>query len=100
MEKFAESLGLPGAPKIKFLNKELVKQRKNASRTVAAIQAEIEAEAKPREGSFDDENDSEEAATSSDDDGPATTVLTPDAEVKDNSKLSKVRVALHSFNPS
>lgn len=93
MEKFAESLGLPGAPKIKFLNKELVKQRKNASRTVAAIQAEINAKAKRSEGSSEDESGSEEAATSSDDDGPAT--LAPDSGVKDDVKPSKVRVSLH-----
>jgi ATP-dependent RNA helicase DDX10/DBP4 len=40
-ERFAESLGLPGAPKIKFLSKEAAKKRKNASRLVEA--AEIEA---------------------------------------------------------
>ncbi|OAX33795.1 DEAD-domain-containing protein [Rhizopogon vinicolor AM-OR11-026] len=89
VEKFAESLGLPGAPKIKFLNKELAKQRKNASRTVAAIQAEIEMEVKRGEGSSQDENNSEEADTSSDDDEPATAALAPDTEVKDDLKLSK-----------
>jgi ATP-dependent RNA helicase DDX10/DBP4 len=31
---FAESLGLPGTPKIKFLSREIAKQKKNASRTV------------------------------------------------------------------
>ncbi|KAL5478435.1 DBP4 [Sanghuangporus weigelae] len=31
VEKFAVSLGLPGAPKIKFLSKEAAKKRKNAS---------------------------------------------------------------------
>ncbi|KAG1737558.1 DEAD-domain-containing protein [Suillus paluster] len=86
VEKFAESLGLPGAPKIKFLNKDLVKRQKNASRTVAAIQAEIEAEAKQE--SPDSEDDSEEAAVSSDDDALATAALPPDPEVKDDSKLS------------
>lgn len=39
--RFAESLGLPGAPKIKFLSKEAVKRRKNASRTVEAAEAEV-----------------------------------------------------------
>ena len=33
-EQFAASLGLPGAPKIKFLNKEFTRQRKNASHEV------------------------------------------------------------------
>lgn len=32
LEEFAESLGLPGAPRVKFLNKELAKQKKNAPR--------------------------------------------------------------------
>jgi ATP-dependent RNA helicase DDX10/DBP4 len=32
LEQFAESLGLPGAPRVKFLSKELAKQKKNASR--------------------------------------------------------------------
>lgn len=85
VEKFAESLGLPGAPKIKFLNRELVKKQKNSSRTVAAIQAEIEAEAK--QGSSDNEDDSEEAV-SSDNDALTNTALVPDPEVKDDSKLS------------
>jgi ATP-dependent RNA helicase DDX10/DBP4 len=35
-ERFADSLGLPGAPKIKFLNKDHTK--KNVSRTVKAAQ--------------------------------------------------------------
>lgn len=86
VEKFAESLGLPGAPKIKFLNRELVKKQKNSSRTVAAIQAEIEAEAK--QGSSDNEDDSEEASVSSDDDALTNAALVSDSEVKDDSKLS------------
>ncbi|KAF9224850.1 DEAD-domain-containing protein [Gyrodon lividus] len=44
VEKFAESLGLPGAPKIKFLSREQAKREKNASRTAAALQAQIESE--------------------------------------------------------
>lgn len=38
--RFAESLGLPGAPKIKFLSKELAKKRKNASHIAQAAQAD------------------------------------------------------------
>ncbi|KAG2076311.1 DEAD-domain-containing protein [Suillus decipiens] len=86
VEKFAESLGLPGAPKIKFLNRELVKKQKNSSRTVAAIQAEIEAEAK--QGHSDSEDDSEEEAVSSDDEPLTNAALIPDSEAKDNPKLS------------
>jgi ATP-dependent RNA helicase DDX10/DBP4 len=40
VDDFAQSLGLPGTPKIKFLNKEIAKQKKNASRDVAVIQAQ------------------------------------------------------------
>ncbi|KAJ7093905.1 P-loop containing nucleoside triphosphate hydrolase protein [Mycena belliarum] len=40
-ERFAESLGLPGAPKIKFLSKELAKQKKNKSRAVEEAQAQV-----------------------------------------------------------
>jgi len=44
VDKFAESLGLPGTPKIKFLNKAIAKQRKNASRAVQESEAEEEKE--------------------------------------------------------
>lgn len=44
VERFAESLGLPGAPMIKFLGKDAVKRRKNASRAVEAAQAEVRQE--------------------------------------------------------
>jgi len=44
VERFAESLGLPGAPKIKFLGKEAMKRRKNASRAVEVAQAEARQE--------------------------------------------------------
>jgi ATP-dependent RNA helicase DDX10/DBP4 len=53
VDRYAESLGLPGAPKIKFLGKEIAK--KNASRTVVALQAEIAREqAAKREDKSDD----------------------------------------------
>jgi ATP-dependent RNA helicase DDX10/DBP4 len=44
LERYAESLGLPGAPKIKFLSKEAIRRRKNASRTVEEAQAEVREE--------------------------------------------------------
>jgi ATP-dependent RNA helicase DDX10/DBP4 len=44
IERYAESLGLPGAPKIKFLSKEAVKRRKNASRAVEAAEADVRKE--------------------------------------------------------
>ena len=67
---FAESLGLPGTPKIKFLSREQTKGRKNASRTVAALQAQIDAEKKDggtsvKENASDSGSDESESAESS-----------------------------------
>jgi ATP-dependent RNA helicase DDX10/DBP4 len=42
LDAFAESLGLPGAPRVKFLNREISKQRKNASRQTETAIAEAE----------------------------------------------------------
>ncbi|KAM0717455.1 hypothetical protein Q7P37_007307 [Cladosporium fusiforme] len=52
LEQFASSLGLPGAPKIKFLkaDAEEVKKRKNASRQAAVSDSE------PEEGSGDEKD--------------------------------------------
>ena len=44
VDLFAESLGLPGTPKIKFLSKELAKQKKNASRAVELEGSETDGE--------------------------------------------------------
>ncbi|TFK31678.1 DEAD-domain-containing protein [Crucibulum laeve] len=54
VERYAESLGLPGAPKIKFLSKELAKQKKNASRTIEAAQADVLKEKQEKEAESDD----------------------------------------------
>lgn len=52
LEQFAASLGLPGAPKIKFLkaDAEEVKKRKNASRQAAVSDSEPEEEGSDEEG--------------------------------------------------
>lgn len=50
-DKFAESLGLPGTPKIKFLKKDIVQKKKNAPRIITAIDTDTKA---------DSENSSEE----------------------------------------
>jgi len=71
-QRFAESLGLPGTPKIKFLSREVAKAKKNVSRTVEAAQLEA---LKEREEEDDDDSeqdgDSSEAGNDqeSDDDG-------------------------------
>lgn len=44
LEEFAEALGLPGAPRVKFLSRDLAKQRKNASRQVETAMAEEDSE--------------------------------------------------------
>ncbi|KAJ7777953.1 ATP-dependent RNA helicase dbp-4 [Mycena maculata] len=65
-ERFAESLGLPGAPKIKFLSKEVAKQKKNKSRAVEAAQAEILKEKAEAEADSDDSGDEGDVHDSSD----------------------------------
>ncbi|KAG5643333.1 hypothetical protein DXG03_001183 [Asterophora parasitica] len=77
VERFAESLGLPGAPKIKFLNKEIAKMKKNASRTVEAARTAALKE-KEEEESEDSEEDAagessedEDSSNDSDKERPA-----------------------------
>ncbi|KZT64113.1 DEAD-domain-containing protein [Daedalea quercina L-15889] len=50
VERFAESLGLPGMPKIKFLGRELAKKKKNASHAVAIAQYAASHQARGSEG--------------------------------------------------
>ncbi|KAF7342043.1 RNA helicase [Mycena venus] len=70
-ERFAESLGLPGAPKIKFLSKEVAKQKKNKSRAVEAAQAEVleEKAAVEVDSEEEDSGDEGEVHDSSDEEG-------------------------------
>ncbi|KAL1725647.1 P-loop containing nucleoside triphosphate hydrolase protein [Schizophyllum commune] len=74
VDRYAESLGLPGTPKIKFLSKELAKQKKNASRAVAAAQSSAAA------GSSDEDSDVEDADVHSSSDEEA------EAEAESSSK--------------
>jgi ATP-dependent RNA helicase DDX10/DBP4 len=55
LEEFAESLGLPGAPRVKFLSKELAKQKKNASREVQKVLEQEEV----TEGTSEEDNGEE-----------------------------------------
>ncbi|KAF9045500.1 P-loop containing nucleoside triphosphate hydrolase protein [Panaeolus papilionaceus] len=59
VDKFAEALGLPGTPKIKFLSREVAKQRKNASRALEEAQAEA-VEPSSSESESDEESGSED----------------------------------------
>ncbi|KAJ7481739.1 ATP-dependent RNA helicase dbp-4 [Mycena latifolia] len=73
-ERFAESLGLPGAPKIKFLSKEVAKQKKNKSRAVEAAQAEVAKEKAEAPSDSDDDgdvHDSSEEEPAEEDEEPA-----------------------------
>jgi ATP-dependent RNA helicase DDX10/DBP4 len=63
-ERFAESLGLPGAPKIKFLSRGVAKAKKNASRTVEAAQRDAREDREEEEDSDDDDEQSDEEAGS------------------------------------
>ncbi|KAJ7057159.1 P-loop containing nucleoside triphosphate hydrolase protein [Mycena amicta] len=66
-DRFAESLGLPGAPKIKFLGREVAKHKKNRARDLEeAEKAADEEEESGEEGETSDEeaaeNENEEKA--------------------------------------
>lgn len=83
VDKFAESLGLPGTPKIKFLNRAIAKQRKNASRAVQ----ESEAEAEIENASLFPEISDEESAGSD----PSTESDDGSAKDKKSTDVTKVR---------
>ncbi|KAI0327508.1 DEAD-domain-containing protein [Cubamyces sp. BRFM 1775] len=68
VERFAEALGLPGMPKIKFLSKEMAKKKKNASRAAAEIQAAAARSESDR--SSDEESDSSEDESSDEESSP------------------------------
>jgi hypothetical protein len=80
VERYAESLGLPGMPKIKFLSKEIAK-KKNASGSIPEARAAEEEEPTADE-SEDDERSTSEGDGKSD---------SEDNEVTTSAKLSKVQ---------
>lgn len=82
VDRFAESLGLPGTPKIKFLSKAAVKQRKNASRAVEDTQPEDEDELPIDSSDEDEEGDDETAASSEDEDEIKITPTEPEKPAK------------------
>lgn len=91
IERFAESLGLPGAPKVKFLGREIAKKKKNASRTVAALQAEI---AKDQEAKSHEESDREAEGSSGDEEETELPIDSAKAAHDEPAghKISKVRI--------
>ena len=52
-------MGLPGAPKVKFLSKEMAKQKKNASHSVANLQSKTVDKAAVEESSEEEDGDEE-----------------------------------------
>lgn len=85
-EEFATSLGLPGVPKIKFLSREKAKEKKNASRAVAALQAEI----KKEHGHRDGETSEEEQTSDGEDD-----YVSHDEAKKADEPSAESKVAFH-----
>ena len=71
VEKFSESLGLPGMPKIKFLSKEMAKRKKNSSRAVAAVAARPKAEDSEQDDESDEGSESSGEDSEDEHDEPA-----------------------------
>lgn len=97
-DEFAASLGLPGTPKIKFLSKEKAKEKKNASRVAAALQAEISKERGiPAADEEDSEESEEESSEAEGDDEPvdADEDISPSAELKQEQKVRPLQ-RIHS----
>ena len=89
IQRFAESLGLPGAPKIKFLNKEIAKRKKNASHTAANADPKV---ASSKAEASDEADSSDESGTASDEshDSSDDEEAAPEAKVEASSKADKV----------
>ncbi|KAJ3788741.1 P-loop containing nucleoside triphosphate hydrolase protein [Lentinula aff. detonsa] len=64
--EFAESLGLPGAPKIKFLSKEVAKEKKNADRRVDTAKQQALQEKHVEREDEDEDEDEDESSDDSD----------------------------------
>ena len=57
LQRYAESLGLPGAPKIKFLNKEIAKLKKNASHATTNLAKSGKAVSDESDGSASEDDE-------------------------------------------
>lgn len=77
MEKYAESLGLVGVPKIKFLNREALAQRKRKQTTAQAPKVALDQAPTTKE-----EEDVEALATSSSDDDGSEDELQPSSKAE------------------
>ena len=57
LQRYAESLGLPGAPKIKFLNKEIAKLKKNTSHATTNLAISGKAVSDESDGSASEDDE-------------------------------------------
>ena len=86
VEKFSEALGLPGMPKIKFLSKELAKQKKNASRAIAELTTAAE-KSKTEADAEESEEDSSSEESDEDGDGESAPAKASAEKVRPGSVL-------------
>ncbi|EPQ51768.1 DEAD-domain-containing protein [Gloeophyllum trabeum ATCC 11539] len=91
-EAFAASLGLPGAPKIKFLSREIAKKKKNAQRIVPGTDNQQVSEVAPHESSDEEESEEsgdEEEGQESGSEAEGSRASRPPEEAKGSAKPSK-----------
>ena len=91
-QRFAEALGLPGMPKIKFLSKEMAKKRKNASRALA------EPAPPPKGKGRAEEAEESEIEMDSSDEGSDEEDYTPAEVAPAKATEEKVRLSQTSFS--
>lgn len=92
-ERFATSLGLPGAPKIKFLAKDAASKKKNENRDVAAVKKETVGAARSSEAGATEVSDSGSEDEGDEDDGGSESehdASTKGAEEKSEAAKGKV----------
>jgi ATP-dependent RNA helicase DDX10/DBP4 len=85
IERFAESLGLPGAPKVKFVTKEIHRKRKEDGRKSSKASKREPKDADANSSEEDNSSDSEPEAGSSTEQpepGPSTQVKVCRSETK------------------
>lgn len=86
LERFAESLGLPGAPKVKFLNKEIAKRKKNASHEVLNAESVRDSGDIGSDGSAS-ESEADESGSGSESEGDSENVVEVEAKASEPQKV-------------
>lgn len=82
LDEYAASLGLAGAPKIKFGTKQEASEKKNQARVVEELRKEIEVKGAEEESDEDDEDESGEEEDDEPVAGPSGVRSDDDAEDK------------------